>query len=590
MSKKKAFSGSTMTLKDFHGGSIPSDLPLPSAPGATVRPTERQNYDRQSAWGGGAAGRPDYRGRPNSSSSTRTFDDKTPFLATPAHIGRNFDEDERKPIDGNSGPRRTVSDEILYPPTIRVEVKPGSVPQGKVTGRPGSGLAPGIPIAVAQVNSYSSRVSDRGQVEVNPLSMGGQSSAHINVWAARKEAAVVAEVRPPAWSEEVVASKLAHASALDKVSSGRWQTKLLVSQQTEVEVIQFLQTENGLTPKIHNPYSGHGLRMAQEGESHDSLLAKHAERVLSISESGHNIHKEVPNLVKESAPIHKTSFGNNTSNIDGAQPPNVQSGGLGLHPSSEPSERPRLNLLPRSKPLENPQPTAVDYKQESGLPIKPSSSGSDIENRAEERPKLNIQPRSQPQPPQQLQVTTEKERNALFGGARPREFVLKERGIDTDPADLSQSPIRMKNEVVKSEAPHVNPPIRHQERADNQSLDQRAGRKIERKDNRVDNDKAVNRANWRNDGRKAVPETEKQQKERQPSPETWRKPSPDTSSTGVRFGKAASAVELAQAFSRSTSAPKASEKSRTLPSVPGRSPVPFSRLTVPDSRPHINGH
>lgn len=33
MSKKKAFGGSTMTLKDFHGGSIPSDLPLPSAPG-----------------------------------------------------------------------------------------------------------------------------------------------------------------------------------------------------------------------------------------------------------------------------------------------------------------------------------------------------------------------------------------------------------------------------------------------------------------------------------------------------------------------------------------------------------------------------
>lgn len=29
MAKKKA----TMTLKDFHGGSIPSDLPLPSAPG-----------------------------------------------------------------------------------------------------------------------------------------------------------------------------------------------------------------------------------------------------------------------------------------------------------------------------------------------------------------------------------------------------------------------------------------------------------------------------------------------------------------------------------------------------------------------------
>jgi len=36
MSKKKAFSGNTMTLKDFHGGSIPSDIPLPSAPGVYV--------------------------------------------------------------------------------------------------------------------------------------------------------------------------------------------------------------------------------------------------------------------------------------------------------------------------------------------------------------------------------------------------------------------------------------------------------------------------------------------------------------------------------------------------------------------------
>ncbi len=32
MSKKK-LQRAVMTLKDFHGGSIPSDLPLPSAPG-----------------------------------------------------------------------------------------------------------------------------------------------------------------------------------------------------------------------------------------------------------------------------------------------------------------------------------------------------------------------------------------------------------------------------------------------------------------------------------------------------------------------------------------------------------------------------
>jgi hypothetical protein len=32
MSKKK-LQRAVMTLKDFHGGSIPSDMPLPSAPG-----------------------------------------------------------------------------------------------------------------------------------------------------------------------------------------------------------------------------------------------------------------------------------------------------------------------------------------------------------------------------------------------------------------------------------------------------------------------------------------------------------------------------------------------------------------------------
>ncbi|KAL9669131.1 hypothetical protein QQ045_006673 [Rhodiola kirilowii] len=150
----------------------------------------------------------------------------------------------------------------------------------------------------------------------------------------------------------------------------------------------------------------------------------------------------------------------------------------------------------------------------------------------------------------------------------------------------------MKNEVLKSEVAHVNPPIRSHERADN-SFDQRAGTKIERKDNRVDNDRVVNRANWRTDGRKINMETDKQQKERQPSPETWRKPNPDTSSTLVRSGKGASAVELAQAFSVSTSDPKASEKLRTLPNAFSRNPVLFSRLTVSDAsqaRPHSNGH
>ena len=51
-----------------------------------------------------------------------------------------------------------------------------------------------------------------------------------------------------------------------------------------------------------------------------------------------------------------------------------------------------------------------------------------------ERPKLNLRPRLQPI--EQLEGNIEKERNALFGGARPRELVLRERAIDDSNQDL----------------------------------------------------------------------------------------------------------------------------------------------------------
>ncbi|XP_075523182.1 uncharacterized protein LOC142555919 isoform X2 [Primulina tabacum] len=59
-------------------------------------------------------GRSDNRLRPASAGSARNLDDKTPFLSHNAQIGRNFDEDERKPLDGVSGPRRTISDVNIH--------------------------------------------------------------------------------------------------------------------------------------------------------------------------------------------------------------------------------------------------------------------------------------------------------------------------------------------------------------------------------------------------------------------------------------------------------------------------------------------
>ena len=118
-------------------------------------------------------------------------------------------------------------------------------------------------------------------------------------------------------------------------------------------------------------------------------------------------------------------------------------------------------------------------------------------------------------------------------------------------------------------------------------------------DNRADAEKTdMQRRNWRSENRRNSRETEKHQhqpQERPPSPDTWRRPaeqlkpaSPDAS--GQRFGKAASAVELAQAFSSSLSDPKTADRIPAQRSVPGCPQMPFSRLMDPTSRYQINGY
>ncbi|KAM1025177.1 hypothetical protein ACFX13_039089 [Malus domestica] len=128
MSKKKV-SGNTMTLKDFHGGSFPSDLSIISAPGVVVRPTDHLTYDRPTAWGNPTR-RANHRSRPHMSPTTRHSDDKTSFLTHSVHIGRNFDKDERKPLDGGSMPRRTINNDSIRVPLTRAEPKQAFVSAG----------------------------------------------------------------------------------------------------------------------------------------------------------------------------------------------------------------------------------------------------------------------------------------------------------------------------------------------------------------------------------------------------------------------------------------------------------------------------
>ncbi|OIT32847.1 PREDICTED: uncharacterized protein LOC109206768 isoform X1 [Nicotiana attenuata] len=636
MAKKKA----TMTLKDFHGGSIPSDLPLPSAPGVMVRPSDRGGFDRQTSWGN-PMGRPEHRLRPGSAGATRNFDEKTPFLSHNAPIGRNFDEDERKPLDGTSGPRRTVSDESIRALPNRVEPKAeysvtGMVGSGQVSAPPSQsfrGAASGTHVArfneatsmgVSTKSSGSGRRASSANVSAN----SGQvvSGSYPNAWGLRKEVPSAKESVSAPWSAPDAESKLAHASALEKVSSGRWHSKQQIHSQVDVEVVKRPATEkefyhHGSTMVNNNVYN---MPDVVGGPEYGEVLVVHAERSLALADGVHGFNKEIPARERARSPLFMEANERRASpNVTGSQRPHnvISSGGYELQApaSSEPSERPKLKLLPRSKPLESLE-HSIDYKQVNQQPsnpvrieklgdanpsVNPIKTGfvePESGNLAIERPKLNLKPRSQLL--EQSEGNTGNKRKPLFGAARPREMVLKDRGIDdvTPNHDLHQPHPRSKQHAGKAET--VMHATRHNEKVESIPIDHRMAKNADRRDHRTDVEKGDGqRRNWRNENWRNTKEIERHHhhqpqqhaQERPPSPETWRKPveppkPASVDAAGVRYGKAASAVELATAFSRSVSDPATTDRFSSQKGLPNRGQIPFSRLTGPPQRPQINGY
>ncbi|KAL9377630.1 hypothetical protein Peur_028965 [Populus x canadensis] len=536
MSKKKT--ASTMSLKDFHGGSIPSDLPLPSAPGVMMKPGSDRNASAN--WGNNLM-------RPKSSGAARGFDEKASFLSHQAPIGRNFDEDERKPLDGSSAPRRTISDEnVRASALVPQELKP----------------------------EYVSGSSVRG-VNNNPPNAWGMRRDVMGVNASR-----VSSVSPG--SNPV--SKFAQASALEKVSSGMWQSK---SPGELLPHLIYSQESN----------ASHSVDVGRERGDYDNSRGGQAESGRVAGDRNQVGGRTLPNHRRDQPQMHSEEFhsgGIVSSQTRPAMPPEV-------------SERPKLNVLARTKALERPendfrqgyQQPVVSGKIEiarelygNGNPSKPgladTKSGSQPAERPLERPKLNLKPRSQPV--EQSDGSLERERSSLFGGARPRELVLKERGVDDiaiNNLDMNLSPNRVnspKNEITSE---HVAATAHQSQKNDNRgATSRRNGRDSEKKDQQMDHEKTdMERKNWRNDKWKSS----KDAKDQRPEPETWRKPNeePKTTSSdaaGNRPGKVSSALELAQAFSKSASDPKSQNIPSSQRGAPAGNDQPFSRLT--DTREH----
>ncbi|KAK2650687.1 hypothetical protein Ddye_018176 [Dipteronia dyeriana] len=582
MSKKKA--ASTMSLKDFHGGSIPSDIPLPSAPGVILKSSSDRNMSTN--WGNNP-GKSDLRPRPSSSGATSNLDEKASFFSHPTPIGRNFDEDERNPLNGPSAPRQTISNvSFQMSCSIPQETKQDYVSSMKASDRPvtspslGAGssslrVGGGNSFAVNSQTSISS--AGLGIKNVNTSSgVNGKvvNNSQPNAWGLRKEVTTVNET---AQAPDAL-SKIAPVSALEKVSSGMWQSK---NPSQFLPHLLYSRDNNS----NNNAYGC--VNVVNERDVYDASLRSQDERG-QIGEDGTRVRGT------ESPKMYTEDVNNGDNN------------GRSLLPPTQMSEQPRLKLRSRSGPLETSEEdfgqgyrqTVVANKVESVNELykntnssKPcptvSEGGSQMVERPVERPKLNLKPRSQPL--DQSDGNIKRERQSLFGGARPRELVLKERGIDDiafNNLDLGHAPNRVnspKNEVASE---RLVPSTGHYQNTETVAYDKRSTRNFEREEQQMGRGRDDNQGRNRQiESRWGGKDALKQQQELRPEPDTWRKPfeEPKPSlhdATGNHHGKVVSALDLTRAFSKSASNPKPPEQHSTQTGRPGNNNhVPFSRLT-----------
>lgn len=311
-----------------------------------VRQSDRVGLDRPNVWGN-PIGRPDYRLRPGSAGSVRVFDDKSPFISHVSRIGRNFDEDERTPLDGVSGPRRTVSDDSICVPVVGVERSGVDfvVERSRPVSNPGLG-----------VGGFAGGVS-------------GESSVGGNPWM-RKEA-VGKDRGVSCWSGTGtgtdVVTKLAHASALEKVSSGRWHSKQVADgNRVDIEVISHPEAQIGKGYGVLDRHVYGNVDVVDRRDLHEEILVRQMEKSLIVNDGVHDGGRALP-VYERAAPPFYSGVQENRMYDEGHQPSrivgNFVRSDLQQTLNAESSERPKLNLLPRSIPSVSVEPPPTNYKQ-----------------------------------------------------------------------------------------------------------------------------------------------------------------------------------------------------------------------------------
>ncbi|KAJ6769687.1 hypothetical protein OIU79_020530 [Salix purpurea] len=347
MSKKKAFSGHTMSLKDFHVAlslliSLCLLLLLSLAVSAgfesynlyidfglrvkIIRSHDWTGHDRPNSWGGRMS-RPDHWVRPHSSPATRHCDDKTPFLSRNIRIDRNFDEEERKPLDGFSGSRRTFSDESFQVAPRKVELMPALSVQ----------LA-GSYMAASAAESHARRVHERAHVEMHLQNVGDTGGLRVGgsyakAWTVRRQLVMgIDEPLQPTWSETSAVSK-------DRAP--------LHSELKERNPLPHVDRDR--LPCSDAKSGGSIVQPPVRPEASERPKVKLLPRTkpLEISELPVPHHMQENQLPSHLAHGYAITSEELRPNVDAAKPPSV-----GVETENQMFERQKLNLKPRSPPLE----------------------------------------------------------------------------------------------------------------------------------------------------------------------------------------------------------------------------------------------
>ena len=104
----------------------------------------------------------------------------------------------------------------------------------------------------------------------------------------------VAEPVQFAWFEQSVVSKLARASAVEKVFSSRWQSTPSLQYQQDIDVGKHSGTENGLHSLGYDDKMFKRMNAMGGREYSDMTLARHVEKGFNIEYGIHGGRKELP--------------------------------------------------------------------------------------------------------------------------------------------------------------------------------------------------------------------------------------------------------------------------------------------------------